>query len=99
MSKSKVTPNAASPVNGVPGSADAGDQPQVETPQSSSVNWEAMRLPQNFADHIQTRRIAVSVPVRRPDKQSWVYLHPDPAWRRIIGLIDDKVNRRTFAVH
>ena len=63
---------------------------------TAGVDWESMRLPQDFGDQLKTRRIAVSVAVQKPDRDSWVYIHPDPQWRRIMGLLTDKVNRRIY---
>jgi hypothetical protein len=56
------------------------------------------RCEQNYADHIKTRRKAVTVPIHNPDKQAWIFIHPDPAWHVVRPLLVDKINRRTYVV-
>jgi hypothetical protein len=65
---------------------------------SPELDLEKFRIDQDFAAHVQARKKAVSVPVQRPDRQHWVFIHPDHAWRMSVGVLDDKANRRTYIV-
>ena len=88
--KKKVTQNNAKgnsqPVNGSP------------IGQSPELNPEQFRIDQNFTSHVQTRKKAVSISVRKPDRQLWIYVHPGKDWRIIVGVLEDKVNQRTYIV-
>jgi hypothetical protein len=66
--------------------------PEVE------LDVDRLRIDQDFGAHIQTRRKALVVPVGRPDKQSWIHLHPDPKEQWSVGMLDDTVNRRHYVV-
>jgi hypothetical protein len=88
MSKTKVTqprPTVQStPVNGAVTGA--------------PINLEDFRINQDFAAHLQVRKTVVTVPVQKPDRQTWVYIHPDPTFRMSVGVLDDRENRRTYVV-
>jgi hypothetical protein len=62
------------------------------------LDLNEFRINQDFSLHVQARKTAVCVPVQRPDRQQWVFLHPDPAWRVHVALLEDKSNRRSYLV-
>ncbi len=64
----------------------------------AAINLEDFRIDQNYAAHIQVRKTVVTVPVQKPDRQTWVYINPDPAFRMSVGVLEDRENRRTFVV-
>jgi hypothetical protein len=76
---------AAKPING-PTSASGLPHP------------DRFRIPQNFAEHVMARKKAVVVPMKKPDDQEWVFIHPSKDWRSSIGMLKDKANREYFAV-
>jgi hypothetical protein len=76
---------SAKPVNGTTGI-------------SGLAHPDRFRIAQNFADHVQTRKKAVVVPMRRPDDQEWVFIHPDKEWRDSVGMLKDKANREYYVV-
>jgi hypothetical protein len=78
-----VDPN---PVNGSP----IGHSPELDL--------EQFRINQDFASHIHTRKTAVTVSVRRPDRQHWICIHPGSDWRASVAVLEDKVNQRTYIV-
>ncbi len=41
----------------------------------------SLRLDQNFAETAGVRRLLTTVPVRKPNRQDFVRVHPDPAYR------------------
>jgi hypothetical protein len=86
-----------------------GDIPPSSGPEPPAVNGSGIGyspeldlkkfcIDQDFAAHVQARKKAVSVPVQRPDRQHWIFIHPDRAWRMTVGVLDDKANRRTYVV-
>jgi hypothetical protein len=93
MAQSKITPETpgAPPVNG----SAVGHTGQAA---NSTFDLSEFRLDQNFGLRTQAQRKVVVVPVARPDKQQWVAIHPDPAWRVYVNLFEDKANRRTYLV-
>jgi len=55
-----------------------------DTPLTKSKNAEIeigqLRLSQDFAAEIGVQKTLVSVPVRKPDRQWFIRVHPDPDW-------------------
>lgn len=66
--------------------------------QSLELDLEKFRINQDFAAHVQTRKTAVSISVRKPTRQHWIYLHPGTDWRVSVGVLEDKINQRTYIV-
>jgi hypothetical protein len=62
------------------------------------LNLEDFRINQDFAAHLQVRKTVVTVPVQKPDRQTWVYIHPAPTFRMSVGVLEDRENRRTYVV-
>jgi hypothetical protein len=56
------------------------------------------RADQNYSLHVAAKKKAVVVPVARPDRQTWIMVHPDPDWRAPYWLFEDKANRRVYLV-
>lgn len=89
MSSSKVPQNSLPVENAVNGSA-IGHSPELDLSQ--------FRINQDFAAHIQARKVAISVNVRRPDRQQWVCPLPGREWRAPVAILEDKANQRTYIV-
>lgn len=55
---------------------------------------DALRLDQGFAETVGVKKLLTTVPVRRPNRQDFVRVHPDPAFRltpaAIIELKEDR---------
>jgi hypothetical protein len=65
---------------------------------AAELDIERFRISQDFAAHLGAKKVAVTVSVRRPDRQHWVFIHPDRAWRIAVSVLEDKVNQRTYLV-
>jgi hypothetical protein len=76
----------STPVNGSP----VAHPPELDP--------KKFRLDQNFALDVQAKKIAVSVPVGRPNPKLWICIHPSVDWRAPVALIEDKANQRTYVV-
>ncbi len=48
---------------------------------SNNFDLTRLRLGQDFAEKVGVKKVLLTVPVRKPDRQSFVRVHPDPAWR------------------
>jgi hypothetical protein len=56
----------------------------------------ALALSQNFAETAGTKKLLLTVPVRKPNQQDFVRVHPDPQYRTIIALIELKDDRESY---
>jgi hypothetical protein len=72
---------------------------EATDPQEGGVpNLETLRLSQDFEKMAGVRKKLVTVPVRRPDRQSFVRVHPDPAWRLDTAVLELKEENETYLV-
>jgi hypothetical protein len=78
------------------------DPPTIDgtaAPVDGLFDLEQLRLPQNFADAIGVKKVLLTVPVRKPDRQWWVRVHPDEAYRMSALILDLKDERTTYIVN
>jgi hypothetical protein len=61
-------------------------------------NPERLRLSQNFENSIGVKKVLTAVPVRNPDRQSFIRVHPDPAYRLETAVLELKEERETYLV-
>jgi hypothetical protein len=59
---------------------------------------EALRLSQDFTSLIGVRKALLTVPVRKPGRQDFVRVHPDPGFRLETAVLQFKEDRETFVV-
>lgn len=57
-----------------------------------------LRIGQRFGEGQDVRRIIVSVPVRRPNRQEFIRTHPDPAMSLEAAVLEIKKDRQSFLV-
>jgi hypothetical protein len=58
----------------------------------------SLRLDQNFAETVGVKKLLRTVPVRRPNKQDFVRVHPDIEHRANIPVIELKEDRELYVV-
>lgn len=59
----------------------------------------ALRLDQSFADTVGVEKLLTTVPVRKPNRQDFVRVHPDPSYRLSpAGVIEVKEDREVYLV-
>ena len=63
-----------------------------------SFNLDRLRLSQDFANKVGVKKAIITVPVRKPDRQWFVRVHPDPAWRLETAVLELRDDRETFVV-
>lgn len=59
----------------------------------------ALRLSQSFADTVGVKKLLTTVPVRKPGRQDFVRVHPDPGYRLTpAATIEVKEDREVYLV-
>ncbi|MGD9729458.1 MAG: hypothetical protein AB7V39_24200, partial [Nitrospiraceae bacterium] len=48
---------------------------------ASVIDLNAIRLPQNFQHEVDVEPIRTTVPVRKPNQQDFVRVHPNPEYQ------------------
>ena len=79
-----------SEINGQP-TSDAADDLNPFDP-------SRLKLSQDFAANIGVKKALITVPVRKPDRQTFVRVHPDPAYRLETAVLELKEERETYLV-
>jgi hypothetical protein len=54
------------------------------------------RLDQSFAETAGVKKLLTTVPVRKPNKQEWVRVHPAPEYREMLAVIELRDDRETY---
>lgn len=57
-----------------------------------------LRLSQDFGATLGVKKQLVTVPVRKPDRQTFFRVHPDPEWQLQAAVVDLKEERETYLV-
>ncbi|MFZ1948679.1 MAG: hypothetical protein WB037_08285 [Pseudolabrys sp.] len=59
----------------------------------------SLRLDQSYADTVGVKKLLTTVPVRKPHRQEFVRVHPDPAYRFTpAAIIEVREDRETYLV-
>jgi hypothetical protein len=62
-------------------------------------NLSALRLDQSYADTVGVKKLLTTVPVRKPNRQDFVRVHPDPTYRLTpAAIIEVKEDREVYLV-
>ncbi len=61
-------------------------------------NLEALKLPQDFEVELGVQKQLLTIPVRRPDNQSFFQVHPSPGYRFSAYVLEVKNSKETFLV-
>ena len=60
-------------------------------------NPASLRLDQSFADTVGVKKLLTTVPVRKPNRQDFVRVHPDPKYRLTpAATIEVKEDREVY---
>ena len=57
-----------------------------------------LRLDQSFVESAGVKRLLTSVPVRKPNPQDFIRVHPDPEYRAALVIIELRDDRKTYLV-
>jgi hypothetical protein len=68
----------------------------LETP--GAFDPANLRLSQDFAQSVGVKKTILTVPVRKPGRQDFVRVHPDPEYRLETAVLELKEERETYLV-
>ena len=71
---------------------------QAEPVTSDLLDLSALQLPQNFEEAAGIKKILHTVPVRKPNRQEFIRVRPDEAFRLSTLLLEIKEDRECFLV-
>lgn len=57
-----------------------------------------LKLSQNFTEHTSVKKLLTTIPVRKPNKQDFIRVHPDPEFRLETAVLEFKEERETYLV-
>ena len=62
------------------------------------LDLNSLRLSQDFESQVGVRKAILTVPVRKPTRQEFVRVHPEPAFRFQTAVLEIKEERETYLV-
>jgi hypothetical protein len=62
------------------------------------INIDDLRLTQDFAAKAKVKKVVVSVPVQKPDRQQFFRVHPDENWRMMTWVLELKEEKITYLI-
>jgi hypothetical protein len=65
---------------------------------TDEISLASMRLDQSFLQTAGVKKLLVTVPVGRPNKQDFIRVNPDPAFRTELALVELKEDREIYAL-
>ena len=74
-----------------------GDQPD-EQAEPNPFDPERLRINLDFAEGVGVKKAIITIPVRKPNGQDYIRVHPNPAFRLTVALIELKDDRETYLV-
>ena len=63
-----------------------------------ALDLERLRLSQDFTNKVGVKKAIITVPVRKPDRQWFVRVHADEAWRLETAVLELRDERETYLV-
>jgi hypothetical protein len=74
------------------------DATTTPSPNSNIFDPAKLRLSQDFDAMVGVKKALLTVPVRRPDRQWYLRVHPDESWRLPTAVLEDRTDRETYLV-
>lgn len=72
--------------------------PMVNGFQNIPIDLNELRLSQDFENSIKSVKLLTSIPVGKPDPQTFFRVHPDPIYRVETGVLEHRMDRETYLV-
>src|SRR5215813_5143563 len=76
----------------------SNDEQASEQVAPNPFDPERLRIDLSFAEGIGVKKALVTVPVRKPNGQDFIRVHPDPSFRLPVATIELKDDRETYLV-
>jgi hypothetical protein len=73
-------------------------QPSNDAAAADPYDLSNLRLSQSFTDTAGVKKLLTTVPVRKPNKQDFVRIHPSEAYRVDVLLVELKEDREAYLV-
>jgi hypothetical protein len=73
----------------------------IETPAKEPpdpFDLESLRLSQDFIESAGVKKLVTEIPIRKPSPQDFVRVHPDPAYRADLLMVNLKDDREFYVV-
>jgi hypothetical protein len=67
-------------------------------PEADPFDLASLRLSQDFASAVGVKRLITTVPVKKPSKEWFVRVHPDPSYRLQTAVLELREDRETYLV-
>ena len=74
----------------------ANDGPLAST--EDAWNLDALRLSQDFDAEVGGKKLLTTVSVRRPKRQEFVRVHPDPSWHLLAALLEVEEDGESYLI-
>jgi hypothetical protein len=71
---------------------------QPNEPAPNPFDPKRLRISLDFAEGVGVKKAIIHIPVRKPNPQDFIRVHPDEAYRLPAALIELKEDRETFLV-
>jgi hypothetical protein len=75
-----------------------GPTPPAATTDNPFADLARLRISQNYADAIGVTKMLLTVPVKKPERQWFVRVHPSPEYRLTVALLELRDERVTYVV-
>jgi hypothetical protein len=72
--------------------------PPATSEQPEEFDLESLRLSQNFTETAGVKKLLTTIPVRKPNPQDFVRVHPDGEYRMDVPMIELKEEREEYVV-
>lgn len=82
---------------GIPAGSARSDVGKAGAP-ADPFDLSRLKLNQNFADAAGVKKALLTVPVRKPNRQDFVRVHPGPEYRLETAVLELKEERETYLV-
>ena len=76
----------------------SGEQGAAPSAKGSGISLEQLRLSQDFAANLGVKKAILTVPVRKPNRQWFIRVHPGEDWRLQTGVIELSEEREVYLV-
>lgn len=70
-----------------------------EGPAVEGLDLEELKMKQNFDAMAGVQKLITTIPVRKPDRQWFFRVNPDPNFQLTVGVMEVKEERETYIVH
>lgn len=71
----------------------------VEAPTTKKFDFEKYKLSQNFSEQIGVKKELLTIPVRKPNRQDFIMVNPDPNYQNQVAVLELKDDRETYLVN